>query len=43
VRIAHVEGDDLMPRLDELRAAGETLTNLDTGEAFDSTPAGCRR
>jgi hypothetical protein len=36
VRIAYVEGDDLMPRLDELRAAGETLTNLDTGEAFDS-------
>ncbi len=36
VRIAYVEGDDLLPRLDELRAAGETLTNLDTGEAFDS-------
>ena len=25
-----------MPRLDELRASGETLTNLDTGERFDS-------
>jgi hypothetical protein len=36
VRIAYIDGDDLMPRLDELRAAGETLTNLDTGEAFDS-------
>jgi Acyclic terpene utilisation family protein AtuA len=36
VRIAWVEGDDLMPRLDELRGAGETFTNLDTGEPFDS-------
>ncbi len=36
VRIAYVEGDDLMPRLDELKAAGETFTNLDTGEAFES-------
>ena len=36
LRIAWVEGDDLVPRLDELRAAGETLTNLDTGEPFDS-------
>ena len=34
VRIAYVEGDDLMPRLDELNAASETLINLDTGEAF---------
>jgi len=36
VRIAWVEGDDLMPRLDELRAAGETLANLDTGESLES-------
>ncbi len=36
VRIAYVEGDDLMPRLDGLREAGETLTNLDTGEPLDS-------
>ncbi len=36
VRIAYVEGDDLMPRLDELRAAGETFTNLDTGESLES-------
>ncbi len=36
VRIAYVEGDDLMPRLDELRAVGETFTNLDTGETFES-------
>ncbi|MFN8169281.1 MAG: acyclic terpene utilization AtuA family protein [Candidatus Nanopelagicales bacterium] len=36
VRIAWVDGDDLMPRLDALRAEGHTLTNLDTGEPFDS-------
>ncbi|MFO8049178.1 MAG: acyclic terpene utilization AtuA family protein [Desulfosudaceae bacterium] len=27
--IAWIEGDDLLPRLDELRAAGETLVHLD--------------
>lgn len=32
--IAHVSGDDLMPRLDELRAAGNDLHNMDTGEAL---------
>ena len=36
VRIAWVDGDDLMPRLDELTAVGETFTNLDTGEALAS-------
>jgi hypothetical protein len=36
VRIAWVDGDDLMPRLDELRDAGETFTNLDTGETLAS-------
>jgi len=30
--IAYVEGDDLLPRLDELRADGVTFDNLDTGE-----------
>jgi hypothetical protein len=30
--IAVVTGDDLLPRLDELQAAGHALTNLDTGE-----------
>ncbi|HYN75818.1 MAG TPA: acyclic terpene utilization AtuA family protein, partial [Candidatus Limnocylindria bacterium] len=35
-RIAFVDGDDLMPRLDELAAAGERLVNLDTGEEFAS-------
>ena len=32
VRVASVSGDDLTPRLDELRAAGERFLNLDTGE-----------
>jgi hypothetical protein len=31
-RIAYVAGDDLVPRLDELKAAGVDLRNLDTGE-----------
>jgi hypothetical protein len=34
VRVASVSGDDITPRLDELRAAGETFVNLDTGEAL---------
>lgn len=32
--VAHVEGDDLLPRWDELEAAGWEPTNLDTGEPF---------
>jgi hypothetical protein len=32
--IAYVEGDNLVPRLDELRAAGVAFTNMDTGEAL---------
>jgi hypothetical protein len=32
--IAHVDGDDLMPRLDELVASGIDLRNLDTGESL---------
>ena len=32
--IAYVEGDDLLPRLDELAAAGIDLRNLDTGESL---------
>jgi hypothetical protein len=31
VNIAVVEGDDILGRLDELLAAGETLANMDTG------------
>jgi hypothetical protein len=34
--IATVAGDDLLPRLDGLLAAGCTLTNLDTGEPLTS-------
>lgn len=30
--IAYVEGDDLVPRLEELRNAGVAFTNMDTGE-----------
>src|SRR5262245_3421448 len=30
--IAIVQGDDLMPRLDELLGKGDALSNLDTGE-----------
>ena len=32
VGVAHVEGDDLMPRLESLQAAGHPLAHLDTGQ-----------
>lgn len=35
VRVAAVAGDDLLPRIDELSAAGEPFLNFDTGAAFD--------
>ena len=35
VAVAHIEGDDLMPRLDGLRPQ---LANLDTGAALEATP-----
>src|SRR5207245_426347 len=38
VNVAHVEGDDLMPRLAELRAAGVDFANLDTGTALAGDP-----
>ena len=31
VRVAHVEGDDLLPRLAELRAAGQRFAHLESG------------
>ncbi len=31
-KVAYIEGDDLLPRLGELRAAGHDLANIDTGE-----------
>src|SRR5262245_1487090 len=34
VRVAAVGGDDILPRLDELLAAGEALANFDTGAAL---------
>ena len=37
VHVASVSGDDITPRLDELRTAGEAFVNLDTGEPL---PAG---
>ncbi len=33
-KIAWVTGDDLLPRLDDLRAAGHDLRHLDTGDDF---------
>lgn len=30
-QVAHVEGDDLLPRLDELHATGQGVAHLDTG------------
>ena len=38
VRIGVVTGDDLMPRLDELRDAGEAFVNMDTEEALAAQP-----
>jgi Acyclic terpene utilisation family protein AtuA len=35
VNVAHIEGDDLMARIDGLRPQ---LTNLDTGQPFTATP-----
>ncbi len=32
VKIAVVEGDDILDRIDDLMAAGETFANMDTGE-----------
>jgi hypothetical protein len=34
-QIAYVAGDDLLPRLDDLRTAGIDLRNLDTGQSLD--------
>jgi hypothetical protein len=38
VKVAHVEGDDIMPRLTELRDAGSALPNLDTGAPLLADP-----
>jgi len=42
LQVAHVEGDNLLARLPAIRAAGQPLTHLDTGEplaAWGVTPA----
>lgn len=36
LRVAHVEGDNLLTRLPELQAAGHRFENLDTGEPLSS-------
>src|SRR4051794_7861141 len=36
--IAYIEGDDLVPRLEELRKAGHELRHLDTGEPLGDRP-----
>jgi hypothetical protein len=38
-KIAYIEGDDLMPRLAELQAAGEAFTHLDKGMALKDSKA----
>lgn len=38
-RIAVITGDDLMPRLDELREHGERFDNVDTGESLTDVDA----
>jgi len=38
LKVAHVEGDDALPRLRELRDAGVALTNLDTGAPLVADP-----
>jgi Acyclic terpene utilisation family protein AtuA len=37
VSVAHVEGDNLLPRIDELTAAGHTLANMDTAAHLDTS------
>ncbi len=39
VNIAYIEGDDLMPRLKELKDQGETFTHLDKGIPLSDTKA----
>ncbi len=31
VKVAYIDGDDLIPRMEELGGGGETFTNMDTG------------
>ena len=38
IKVAHVEGDDVLPRMAELRDAGVALPNLDTGAPLVADP-----
>ena len=38
IKVAHVEGDDVLPRMSELRDAGVALPNLDTGAPLVADP-----
>ncbi|MGW8377205.1 acyclic terpene utilization AtuA family protein [Streptomyces sp. ODS28] len=38
LKVAHVEGDDLLPELDRLADAGHRLTHLDTGAPLTTWP-----
>jgi hypothetical protein len=38
VKVAHVEGDDVLPRMSELTAAGVDFAHLDTGAALTADP-----
>jgi hypothetical protein len=35
VSVAHIEGDDLLPRIGDLRSGGHPLAHLDTGEPLE--------
>lgn len=37
VKVAYIDGDDLIPRLKDLSAQGEDFTNIDTGKTLDSS------
>ncbi len=34
VKIAYIDGDDLLPRIEDLKSAGQSLINIDTGVAL---------
>jgi hypothetical protein len=38
-RVAHIEGDDLLPRLGELQAQGHPFTHMDRGVPLSSAPS----
>ena len=37
IKIAYIDGDDLLPRMTELQEKGESFTNMDTGVALAET------